>query len=196
MKVLRVLERPNGITSHSYNLNFVLKVVFHSSPVATQIWWYPLHRSILEKTLDPTIMSNISSNHRIGKRYLIVMWLIACPHTSSNCRLSWAWQGEPNTRTHALVNWASLQQIFNLLLKDARLLRVYVIMGEIQKAWSWKQVHMMLNVTYGGNSIGNSGGMTSANSYRRGKTSFRDNTDVSSETGVCTRANSSPNLVQ
>ena len=34
----RVLDRPKGITSHSYNRSPVLKAVFHSSPTRIRTW--------------------------------------------------------------------------------------------------------------------------------------------------------------
>ena len=37
MKVEGALERPKGITSHSYNPSFILQAVFHSSPVLMRI---------------------------------------------------------------------------------------------------------------------------------------------------------------
>src|SRR6266542_5843911 len=60
------LVRPKGITNHSYNPNFVLKAVFHSSPNCMRIWWYPLRKSILVKIKEPLNSSSISSNRGIG----------------------------------------------------------------------------------------------------------------------------------
>ena len=77
MNVLGALERPNGMTSHSYSPPFVLNAVFHSSPSLIRIWWYPLLRSILKNTREPWSSSNISSSRGIGCRYLIVILFMA-----------------------------------------------------------------------------------------------------------------------
>ena len=77
IKVLVALDKPKGITFHLYNPSLVLKVVFHSYPSRMWIWWYPLHRSILEKYFAPTRTSNMSSKCGIGKWYLMVILLMA-----------------------------------------------------------------------------------------------------------------------
>ena len=77
MKVVEALDRPNGITTHSNKPSFVLKSVFHSSPSLILIWWYPLRRSILEKTLAPDKQSSKSSILGSGYRYFTVTLLIA-----------------------------------------------------------------------------------------------------------------------
>ena len=77
MNVLGSLINPNGITSHSYNSSFVLKIVFHSLPSLIWIWWYPLYKSILVKYVDPlkqSIKLSILSN---GNLYLIMILLIS-----------------------------------------------------------------------------------------------------------------------
>ena len=55
---------------------WVLKVVFHSSLGRIRIWWYPIHRSTLEKILELAKLSNISSNRGIGNQYLMVILLM------------------------------------------------------------------------------------------------------------------------
>ena len=77
MKVLGVLDSPNGITNHLYKPSFVLKVVSHSSLGLIRIWWYPLLKLIFEKILELASMSSISSNQGMGNRYLMVIFLMA-----------------------------------------------------------------------------------------------------------------------
>lgn len=77
MKVLGVLERPKGITSHSKSIYLVLKAVLHSSPGRIRIWWYLFLRSIFEFFLAEPIWSKRSSKRGIGNRYLTVILLIA-----------------------------------------------------------------------------------------------------------------------
>ena len=88
MKVLGALDSPNGITNHSYNPSLVLNAVFYSSTGRILIWWYPLLRSILEKTLTPDIRSSISSRRGMGKWYLTVILLIVRTiHTHTLCTI-------------------------------------------------------------------------------------------------------------
>ena len=54
-----------------------MKAVFHSSSERILIWWYPLHKSILENTSAHAKQLSMSSSLGIGKRYLIVILLIA-----------------------------------------------------------------------------------------------------------------------
>ena len=77
MKVAGALDIPNDITTHSNKPSFNLKEVFHSSPSLILIWWYPLQRSILEKTLAPNKQSSKSSILGSGYRYFTVILLIA-----------------------------------------------------------------------------------------------------------------------
>ena len=76
MKVVGALDRPNGITTHSNKLTFVLKKIFYSSPSLILIWWYPLRRSILEKTLAPDKQYSNSSILGSGYWYLTIILLI------------------------------------------------------------------------------------------------------------------------
>jgi len=81
IEVLGAFNKPNGITSHLHRPSFVLKAVFHSSPKRILIWWYPLFKLIFKKNVALDIISNISFNLGIGKRYFIVILLIAWPST-------------------------------------------------------------------------------------------------------------------
>ena len=65
----------NGITNHSYNPFFVLKVAFHSFPSLICTWWYQI--PIFEKITNPTIISSMPSSVGIGNWYLIVILLIS-----------------------------------------------------------------------------------------------------------------------
>jgi hypothetical protein len=46
-----------------------------------RIWWYPLRKSILEKTIEPLNSSSMSSNLGIGYLYRIMMLLMALQST-------------------------------------------------------------------------------------------------------------------
>lgn len=77
IKLLGALERPNGITIHSYKSFIILKVVFYSSPSFIWIGWYPLRKLIFEKIDAPWSWSNKSLSLGIGKWYLIVILFTA-----------------------------------------------------------------------------------------------------------------------
>lgn len=76
-KVPSTFERPSGMTSHSYKPSLVLKAIFYSSPGRIRIWWYLLCKSILEKILNPTSISNKLVSLRMGNRYITVILLMA-----------------------------------------------------------------------------------------------------------------------
>ena len=60
-KVAGALTSPNGSTVYSYKPHRDWKAVWCQSLSATLTWWYAYMRSILEYTMEPPSLSNISS---------------------------------------------------------------------------------------------------------------------------------------
>jgi hypothetical protein len=79
INMLDVFVNPNDMTNHSHNPSIILEDIFHSSPSRIWIWWYPLLKSIFEKTVTQYNWSSMSSNHGIEKLYLIVILLMTQP---------------------------------------------------------------------------------------------------------------------
>jgi hypothetical protein len=110
------LDSPKGMTIDLYNPWCILNVVFHSFLGLILIWWYPLLRLILEKTLELDNLFSMSSKQGIESLYFTMIQLMALLSIHMRHNLSFLWTKRDGT-VHGMLSWMYLFLI-NLLVGD------------------------------------------------------------------------------